>query len=258
MPLPPEISQQPYNWWTSRDGHAVVAIGAHNTVGWNSRAYLSRGGDLPDGSDKKVSIHYLIAKSGAIDKFVSEERGANQAGFGTMPVGFPQVNPNKVLIGFELENASNGKIGPARVVDPYPDEQLLAMGWLILDIRRRHGPLPILLHRTLDPNRRSDPVGLDVATIEHWVQRAQAALAATAPDPAEQRWALWGTTYPLDRAARVFSIPQQWYRNVDRLGEATGPAFYPGSGLVFQTFRGGFIWGPAAGGPLDQYKVVLV
>lgn len=172
---PPEIIQLSYNWWSDRDGHAVVAIVAHNTVGYDSRAYLSRGGDLPDGSDKKVSIHYLIPRSGdRIYKYVPEERGANHAGFGTMPAGFPQINPNKVTTSYELENASNGKTGAARVSQAYPDEQLLAMGWLILDIRRRRGPLPVIRHETLDPTRRKDPVGLSIAEIESWCVKAAA------------------------------------------------------------------------------------
>jgi hypothetical protein len=251
--LPPQISQQPYNWDTSRDGNAIAAIGAHNTVGWNSRAYLSRGGDLPDGSDKKVSIHYLISKTGAIDAFVPEERGANQAGFGKMLAGFPQVNPNKVLVGIELENASNGEIGPKRVVDPYPDAQLLSFGWLVNDIRKRRGPLPILLHRDLDPARRKDPVGLTAADLESWVKKASAAV-----DPDEARWALWGKAYPLDRGARLYSIPQKWHEpgTAEQLGRATSAALY-GGGQVFQVFERGFIWGPAAGGPLDRYHAVV-
>jgi N-acetylmuramoyl-L-alanine amidase len=253
MALPPTISQQPYNWDTSRDGQPIAGIGAHNTVGWDSRAYLSRGGDLPDGSDRKVSIHYLIPKKGSpIYAYVPEERGANQAGFGKMPAGFPQVNPNKVLVGIELENASNGEIGPKRVVDPYPDEQLLAFGWLVNDIRKRRGHLPILLHRDLDPARRKDPVGLTVADLESWVQKA-----AAVSDPAEARWALWGTAYPLDRGARSYSIPKRWYQpgTAEQLGQATSAALY-GGGQVFQAFERGFIWGPAAGGPLPSYRVV--
>lgn len=259
MPLPPTISQQPYNWWTSRDGHAIAAITAHNTVGWDSRAYLSRGGDLPDGSDKKVSIAYLVPKSGdLIYAYVPEERGANHAGFGTMLAGFPQINPNKITIGIELENASNGEIGPKRVVDPYPDAQLLAFGWLVNDIRHRRGHLPILLHRTLDPTRRKDPVGLTVVDLEAWALKASAAL--TTPDPTEARWALWGTAHPLDRAARPFSVPQKWFQpgNAEQLGQATSAALYPGSGLVLQVFERGFIWGPAAGGPLASYHVELL
>lgn len=251
--VPLQTIQQPYNWWTSRDGHAIVAIVAHNTVGTDSRAYLSRGGDAPDGSDRKVSIHYLIPKSGnPIYQYVPEERGANHAGFGAMPAGYPHVNPNLITIGVELENASDG----GTRVDPYPDAQLLAFGWLINDIRRRRGRLPILLHRTLDPTRRKDPVGLSAPDIEAWAARAA---AQAGHDPAEQRWALWGDAYPLDRAQRVFSVPQKWYQPgiAEQLGAATSAAFYPGQGLVFQLFQRGFIYGPAAGGPIAQYHIIV-
>jgi hypothetical protein len=177
MPFPPRIEQLDYNWSQGRAGHAIVAIVAHATVGTDSRAYLSRGGSKADGSDRKVSIHALIQKPGdPIYRYVPDSIGANHAGFGTMPAGFPQVNPNVCTLGFELENLQDGK-------DPYTDQQLLAMGWLINEWRRLHGALPILRHADIDPKRRSDPVGLSVAQIESWVTKAKNLLAAPAPLP---------------------------------------------------------------------------
>lgn len=163
---PPKIEQLPYNWWTDRAGQAIVAIIAHGTVGTDSRAYLSRGGDLPDGSDKKVSIHALIQKSGdPIYRYVPDERGANHAGYGTMPYPWTGINPNKCTLGFELENLQNG-------ADPYPDTQLMAMGWLINAWRATWGHLPIYRHADIDPSRRSDTVGLTVGQIEEWCVKA--------------------------------------------------------------------------------------
>ncbi len=145
-----------------------MAIVAHGTVGTDSRAYLSRGGDRPDGSDRKVSIHFLIQKPGSpIYRYVPDDRGANHAGYGRMPAPWTGINPNLCTLGFELENLQNGH-------DPYPDEQLLAMGWLINDWRRIHGPLPIFRHAALDPTRRSDTVGLSVEQIEAWCVKAAA------------------------------------------------------------------------------------
>lgn len=165
--LPPPIVQRPYNWWTDRHGQKIVAIVAHNTDGTDSRAYLSRGGERPDGSDRKVSIHALFQKDGTCYEYVPDERGANHAGFGTMPAGFPQVNPNWCTLGFELENAR-----PRIPNDPYTDAQLLTMGWWIVTKRSRWGHVPILRHAGLDPTRRRDPVGLDVAEIEAWADKA--------------------------------------------------------------------------------------
>jgi hypothetical protein len=167
MPSPLNAVQMPYNWWADRKGHTIEAIIAHNTVGIDSRSYLSRGGERSDGSDRKVSIHILIQKDGAVYRYVPDERGANHAGFGTMPSGFTQVNPNLTTLGFELENAR-----PNTPNDPYTDAQLLAMGAVILAWRQRWGNLPILRHATLDPDRRSDTVGLSVPEIEQWVKKA--------------------------------------------------------------------------------------
>ena len=165
MAEPPRVEQLPYNWSTPRGTHAIEAIIAHGTVGTDSRAYLS------DGGPRRVSIHALIQKPGnPIYRYVPDNIGANHAGFGTMPHGFSQVNPNLITLGFELENLQDGK-------DPYTDSQLLAMGWWVNDARAKHGPLPILRHADIDPTRRSDTVGLTVAQIEAWAVRARAYFA---------------------------------------------------------------------------------
>lgn len=166
--LSPEIIQLPYNWFSSRNGQAIVAVVVHGTAGRDSRAYLSRGGDLPDGSDRKVSIHALIQKPGdKIYRYVPDERGANHAGFGAMPAPWVGINPNLCTLGVELENLQDGK-------DPYTDSQLLSLGWWINDARRLHGALRIIRHADIDPTRRKDPVGLTVAAIESWCVKAAA------------------------------------------------------------------------------------
>lgn len=177
MPSPPSIKQLPYNWSTPRDGQDILAIIAHGTVGKDSRAYLSRGGDPPDGSNRRVSIHVLIQKPGTpIYRYVPDEIGANHAGFGKLPAPWQRIPVNKATLGFELENLQDGH-------DPYPDTQLLAMGWQINDWRRRHGPLPIFRHEDIDPTRRDDTVNLSVAEIERWCVRAAAYYAGPMPDP---------------------------------------------------------------------------
>jgi hypothetical protein len=161
----PTIIPLKYNWYTNRKGNRVVAIIAHNTVGTDSRNYLSRGGDWPGGFDRRVSIHSLIRKDGVLYRYVPDDRGANHAGYGTMPAPWSSINPNLCTIGFELENASNG-MGR---VDPYTEPQLLTMGWEINRIRAKHGNLlPILRHTDIDPARRKDTVNLTVADMEHW------------------------------------------------------------------------------------------
>ena len=229
MAYPPKIEQLSYNWWTERGGQAIVAIIAHGTVGTDSRAYLSRGGDLPDGSDKKVSIHALIQKTGdPIYRYVPDERGANHAGYGTMPAPWTAINPNKCTLGFELENLQNGS-------DPYPDAQLLAMGWLINQWRAKWGPLPIYRHTDIDPPpRKYDTVNLTVAQIEEWAARA-AQQSGADPWPAR-----WGPIAPPDQTSWQWDIPVCWKQHWQLLGQCISSALYDNPhGVVVQCFEGG-------------------
>lgn len=178
MPIPLTTYDYPARWQSSRDGAPIVAIIAHGTGGTDSRKYLQRGGDLPDGSDKKVSIHALIQKDGTIERMVDDARTANHAGGVLIGGVFSSVltvagqtyrgaQVNRHTLGFELENLQNGK-------DPYTDAQLWAMGWQIARWRARYGQLPLFRHAAVDPGRRRDPYGLTVATMEHWAARAAA------------------------------------------------------------------------------------
>jgi N-acetylmuramoyl-L-alanine amidase len=207
MPTAPTIVQLKYNWSIDRASAPVVAIIAHNTVGTDSRAYLSRGGDKPDGSDRQVSIHSLIRKDGVLYRYVPDERGANHAGFGKMPDGFPKINPNRCTIGFELENASDGRAH----VDPYTDDQLLTMGWEINRIRAKFGPLPIFRHAQIDPDRRLDTVGLTIAQMEQWANAAAVVYGFGTPVP---------TMPPPTKRYRVRGLPV--YERSDRTGPQWG------------------------------------
>ena len=205
MPTAPTIVQLPYTYWTDRASAPVVAIIAHNTVGTDSRAYLSQGGP------RKVSIHALIQKDGTLYRYVPDERGANHAGFGKMPSGFPALNPNRCTLGFELENASDGK----QRVDPYTEQQLLAMGWEVNRIRAKFGPLPILRHADIDPARRLDTVGLTIDEMEAWARKAAGEFAV---DP----FARWGNIGKPSGAATGFAIPRAWLMN-QTLGACVAP-----------------------------------
>jgi N-acetyl-anhydromuramyl-L-alanine amidase AmpD len=222
----PKITQLPYNWSNSRGKQPIVAIVAHGTVGTDSRAYLSRGGDLPDGSDRKVSIHALIQKDGTIYRYVPDHLGANHAGFGTMPAPWQNIPVNQCTLGFELENLQNGK-------DPYTDTQLLAMGWLINDWRRQHGALALLRHADIDPTRRADPVSLSVADMERWCVRAIDYYDA---DP----FAEWGDIERPEGVARQFGIPQTWLKNKAALGRCLRGERYDLAGQISRAmFEGG-------------------
>lgn len=248
MPYQPRISTAyTCRWYSPRNGRRPMFIVAHATVGADSRAYLARGGELPDGSDRKVSIHVLIAKDGTLYRMLPDDRAANHAGFGTYQIGGTTYDPdaddgtnvNTVSLGFELENLQNGK-------DPYPDEQLKAMAWQINDWRRQYGPLPLVRHADIDPTRRSDTLGLSVAMMEAQCR----ALFPTADD----EWAAWGVPIPL--AQRGWGIPKRWLAEL-RAGRGLGAAAsgeIPAPGMVFQVFERGAIWYHKDGGATDVYR----
>lgn len=228
MAYPPTIKQLPYNWSTPRDGQSIVAILAHGTVGRDSRAYLSRGGELPDGSDRRVSIHALIQKLGdPIYRYVPDTIGANHAGFGAMPAPWSAVNPNKCTLGFELENLQDG-------TDPYPDAQLLAMGYLINTWRAKYGHLPIYRHADVDPTRRHDTVNLSVAQIEMWAAKA---LAQSGVDPWPARW---GSVATPSGDQWGWANVVTWKLHWQRLGQCRSHLLYDNAhNAAVQLFAGG-------------------
>jgi hypothetical protein len=175
---PPTVLQLPADHSTDRLGQVPVAIVLHGTGGTDSRATLQHG----DG--RSVSIHALIVKPGAIYRMVPDERGANHAGASTSSfrIGVHTYTGgavNRATLGIELENLQTGH-------DPYPDTQLLSMGWQIIQWRAKYGPLPILRHGDIDPTRRKDPVGLTVEQIEKWANAAT--LVYGPPEPLAKRY----------------------------------------------------------------------
>jgi hypothetical protein len=248
----PKIVSKPANWHSDRHGVTPKFIVAHGTAGIDSVAYLQRGGEKKDGSDRKVSIHVLIAKDGTIYRMVPDERVANHAGYGRVVINGKTyqsdgVNCNVASLGFELENLQNGK-------DPYSRNQLLSMGLVIGSWREKYTHLPIVRHGDIDPRRRKDPVGLSVLEIEQWVAEASVVFSPSIPsreatDLLEQRWSLWGQKHPLDRAARGFGTPKLWYANADKLGAATTTFTYDDLNREIVFFeRGLIIWTQSLGG----------
>lgn len=176
MSFPPTIFKLPANWSTTRDNCTIQCIIAHDTErpndDENSIKYLQRGGSAIDGSDRKVSIHALIQPNGDIYVMVIDPLAANHAGYGTLTLNGvtyskdTKHNVNQISLGFELEYTK------APYNKPYPQEQLLSMGWWIYQKRLAYGDIPIYRHEDVDPKRRKDTRNISVIEIEHWVDKA--------------------------------------------------------------------------------------
>jgi len=226
MSIPPNVIVKPANWHSPRLGQAIKCIIAHDTERpnniSNSIEYLQRGGETPDGSDRKVSIHALIEPDGTIYEMVADQLAANHAGYGTITLDGITYSPdarysvNTISLGFELEYTKAPYNGS------YPEEQLLSMGWWIREKRIRYGELPIYRHADVDAARRKDTRNLSIVEIEHWVTKAAMILAGTpTPDkPIQYR----------------FIVPQVVYtdRNVTSrfAGGANTPVVYPSGAIV--------------------------
>jgi len=99
----------------------------------------------------EVSAHYLISEDGQITQMVDETRRAWHAGVSAWE-GVTDIN--SCSIGIELANP-----GPLLDHPPFPEPQIIALEWLIADIRCRWD-IPqsrILGHEQVAPGRKFDP-----------------------------------------------------------------------------------------------------
>lgn len=107
--------------------------------------------------DAKASAHYCISKTGQIVQCVEDKDIAWHAGIFDEPIAdWLKPNPNNVTIGIELEDERNSEW-------IYPQPQIDALKWLIERLCTMYD-IPqdsshILLHKNLNPSRRTDPVG---------------------------------------------------------------------------------------------------
>ncbi|NQU57495.1 MAG: N-acetylmuramoyl-L-alanine amidase [Rhodospirillales bacterium] len=99
----------------------------------------------------KVSAHYVIDEDGALTQLVGEDCRAWHAGHAFWR---EEHDINARSIGIELVNPGH-EFG----LRPYPEEQMLALEKLALDITRRHRipPRNVVGHSDIAPRRKGDP-----------------------------------------------------------------------------------------------------
>ena len=103
-----------------------------------------------------ASAHYCISKDGEIIQMVRDTDMAWHAGIydeGKCPT-WAMPNPNFYCLGIELEDNRDNNWG-------YPEPQREALRWLVKLLMEKYSISQdhILLHKNLNPSRRSDPVG---------------------------------------------------------------------------------------------------
>jgi N-acetylmuramoyl-L-alanine amidase len=103
--------------------------------------------------ESKVSAHFTIGKDGSIVQHVSTFLRAWHAGVSKDTTG--RENLNDFSIGIEMVNLNDGK-------DPYPPEQVEAVRYLILVLKRRFPTIETITSHAIvaqPPGRKSDPKG---------------------------------------------------------------------------------------------------
>ena len=159
----------------SRQGQNIQLIVLHATAGTNSLKWLL-------GNVRGTSIHILIDKKGNTKRLVRDDRGANHAGYSEVTLNGKHFgrargvfNVNVVSLGIELENENNGK-------DPYPDAQLeMAARWIVY-WRSLYGNIPVLMHREIDTQGKTDPIKITHERLQSYINRV---MGVKEPAPVE-------------------------------------------------------------------------
>lgn len=107
--------------------------------------------------DAKASFHYIVSAKGEITQVVRDEDIAWHAGIFDEPLPeFLRPNPNMFTIGVEFEDKRDKNWA-------YPKAQREAGIWLVNSLCNKwkipKNGQSVLLHKNLNPSRRSDPVG---------------------------------------------------------------------------------------------------
>lgn len=138
--------------FTSKTSREIKGIILHSM--WGTQAGSIAWFKNPDA---KASAHYCISKNGVIVQCVEDKDIAWHAGVFDEPIAdWLKPNPNYMTIGIELEDEKKADW-------IYTNKQIEALKWLVdrlcamYDIPQDSSH--ILLHKNLNPSRRSDPVG---------------------------------------------------------------------------------------------------
>lgn len=105
----------------------------------------------------QASAHYLVSRTGEIVQMVKDTDMGWHAGVydaGKCP-DWALTNPNWYCIGIEIEDNRDANW-------QYPEAQRKAVNWLVSEYLMKKYGIPkdrVLLHKNLNPSRRTDPVG---------------------------------------------------------------------------------------------------
>jgi hypothetical protein len=152
MFIPPVDTSHTSKHQSSRGGASILAAVVHATAGTNSLGWLTQ-------NPRQVSSHVLIRKDGLIYQLIPDSMAAHHVGYSQIRLNqriygrSTTPNANQITLGVELENTNTGK-------DPYPEAQILALGWWLAQKAKKYPDLALLKHEDIDTQGKSDPAGL--------------------------------------------------------------------------------------------------
>jgi len=173
-PTPSGIINMPAQSHSPRGGTRARYVVVHSTD--------SPAGSTPDGTarylagnDRKVSIHEMVAP-GAVYVMVPDDRAAHHAGYATLPDGTTGGAVNLASWGVEIYQVHGQPCAPELVE--------VAAGRVAGACKRLNIPAArVVSHAEIDPGRRSDPVGVDMAAFRSRVAAMLAEGGQPAPPP---------------------------------------------------------------------------
>ena len=157
------VIDYPSRHWAGRYGHKVLYIVVHSTASpagdpWNTLNYLAQ-------NPRGVSIHELVLPGYAY-RMVTDERAAQHCYSKSVkfPAGDFRAVANQITWGIEGYQEATKPLD-VNVV------HLMAQRVALACQRFGLGMADVLGHCEIDPDRRSDPVGVSMEDFRHRVQR---------------------------------------------------------------------------------------
>ena len=159
----PQAIDHPSKHFASRWGHKALYIIVHSTASptgdpWNTLSYLAS-------NNRGVSIHELVLP-GYVYRMVTDERAAQHcySESAKFPAGEFSAVANCITWGIEGYQEATKSLD-VNVVN------LMAQRVALACQRFGLGMVDVLGHCEIDPDRRSDPVGVNMEDFRHRVQR---------------------------------------------------------------------------------------
>ena len=154
------LVDEPTNHQWSRDGRTVAYIVIHTSEGNGSAAatvrYLKQ-------NDRQASYHELCAGDTAYI-MAGDDKTAAHVGYGTLPNGARGYEANRQSYGISMDNKA-GQAPSDATIQTAIERTAAALGRFGLGIDR------VIAHRDADPERRSDPTGVDMSDFKALVAR---------------------------------------------------------------------------------------